>query len=281
MRQGRFPAYGWFGVALALGAWVLNWTLPGMRTHLLFLPQWLGYCLSVDALVWLRTGSSLLARSRRRYLGLFIVSAPAWWLFEAINLRTMNWEYLGRSEFTRAEYFLLASLSFSTVIPAVFGTAELLRTTAWMGRLRRTRPVLGGATIPPIMFLGGCATLGLLLLWPSYFFPFVWISGWLIVEPINFRRGYRSLLEPLRRGDWRAPVSLALGSVVCGFFWEMWNYLSYPKWVYHVPFVGFMHVFEMPLLGYGGYVPFALELFALYHLVVGLLGDSGRDYLRL
>jgi hypothetical protein len=28
-----------------------------------------------------------------------------------------------------------------------------------------------------------------------------------------------------------------------------------------------LHVFEMPLLGYGGYVPFALELFVLRNLL--------------
>ena len=38
----------------------------------------------------------------------------------------------------------------------------------------------------------------------------------------------------------------------------------------------------MPLLGYLGYLPFALELFGLYHLVVGLLGLAGeREYLQL
>ena len=35
------------------------------------------------------------------------------------------------------------------------------------------------------------------------------------------------------------------------------------KWIYHTPGAQFLHVFEMPLLGYGGYVPFALELWAL------------------
>jgi hypothetical protein len=36
----------------------------------------------------------------------------------------------------------------------------------------------------------------------------------------------------------------------------------------------------MPLLGYGGYLPFALELYAIYHLVVGMLGDKRTDYIR-
>ena len=67
----------------------------------------------------------------------------------------------------------------------------------------------------------------------------------------------------------RSPTE-AVGCLICGFFWELWNFYSHPKWVYQVPFVDFLHVFEMPLLGYLGYVPFSLELFALYHLVVGL-----------
>ncbi len=41
----------------------------------------------------------------------------------------------------------------------------------------------------------------------------------------------------------------------------------YPKWIYHTPGAQFLHVFEMPLLGYGGYVPFALELCALKNLL--------------
>ena len=58
-----------------------------------------------------------------------------------------------------------------------------------------------------------------------------------------------------------------IAALVCGFFWEMWNYYSYPKWIYHIPGVGVLHIFEMPLLGYLGYLPFAWELYALRHLL--------------
>ena len=58
-------------------------------------------------------------------------------------------------------------------------------------------------------------------------------------------------------------AALWLGVLLTGFFWEMWNFHSYPKWVYHVAWGNGLHIFEMPLLGYGGYIPFALELYAL------------------
>lgn len=61
-----------------------------------------------------------------------------------------------------------------------------------------------------------------------------------------------------------------------------WNFYSYPKWVYEAPFLNFWHVFEMPLLGYLGYIPFALELFALYHLAIGVLGrDDWREFMQV
>ncbi len=71
----------------------------------------------------------LVQDSRRRYVGLFLVSAPVWWLFELLNLRTQNWIYLGVESFSPLGYTLLTTLSFSTVIPAVFGSAELVAST--------------------------------------------------------------------------------------------------------------------------------------------------------
>jgi hypothetical protein len=273
MKEPRtWPTHGWIGAVLVATFWALNWSLPGLRTQWGFFPLWLGYCLVVDALVHVRKGSSLLSRNPRGYVGLFLVSAPAWWLFELINWRTGNWLYQGREFFTSPEYFLLASLSFSTVMPAVFGTAELITTFPWIEKLRR------GPVIPPkrgtvlAFFLAGWSMLALLLIWPRYFYPFVWVSLYFILAPVNVWLGNRSLTQYTARGDWRPIWALWIGGLICGFFWEMWNFYSYPKWVYHVPFVGFLHIFEMPILGYGGYLPFSLELFALYHLVTGLLG---------
>jgi hypothetical protein len=44
-----------------------------------------------------------------------------------------------------------------------------------------------------------------------------------------------------------------------------------PKWVYSVPHVGVLKVWEMPLFGYGGYIPFAFEILAFYALLTALL----------
>jgi len=127
-------------------------------------------------------------------------------------------------------------------------------------------------------FCAGLILLGLTIALPAYFFPFIWISLYFILEPINIWLGYRSLLDWIQHGDWQPVVALWLGVLVAGFFWEMWNYYAYPKWIYHVPWGDWVHIFEMPILGYGGYLPFALELFAMYHLLAGLLNRKQTSY---
>ena len=234
-----------------------------MRTSYLFFPLWLGYILVIDALVWTRAGNSLWSRSRRDFVLLFCFSAPVWWLFELINLRTGNWEYLGREVFTPFEFDLLCTIAFSIVVPSVFETAELIRTFRWMERFRSAPRLPATRGVFVALFVAGLGMLITMLAWPKIFYPFTWISLVFIFEPINHWIGRPHFLQQLREGDWRVMVSLALGALICGLFWETWNYYSFPKWTYHIPYLGFWRIFEMPLLGYGGYIPFALELYAL------------------
>jgi hypothetical protein len=278
MKKGekRFPAYGWIGMGLTALFWILNWTLSGLRTQWAFFPLWVGFCLTIDALVLQRTGTSLLTRNPSRYVGLFIVSAPAWWLFELTNWHLQNWRYAGAEAFSPLQFWFWATLNFTTVIPAVFGSAELMRSLL-------LKPVKGPVIRPTKaittgFFLAGWGMLGLMAAWPRIFFPFVWISLYFILEPINIRLGYRSMLEWTKDGNWTPVVALWLGVLLTAFFWEMWNFLSYPKWVYQVPWGNWYHLFEMPLLGYAGYLPFALELSAMYHLLAGLFGSKQTDY---
>jgi hypothetical protein len=277
----KFPPHGWLGLILAGIFWILNWSLNGPRTHWGFFPMWLGYCLTIDGLVYWRTGTSLLMRGWQRYVGLFIVSAPVWWIFELLNLQTENWIYVGAEIFSPQEYAFWTTLSFTTVIPAVFGSAEFFASFDFIKRLRRG-PVVGTDKLTTSLFFSaGWLMLGLILIWPKVFFLFIWLALYFIIEPINIWLGNRSLAHWTQKGDWRPVVSLWLGVLLTAFFWEMWNYYSYPKWVYHVTWGNWMHLFEMPLLGYGGYLPFALELYGLYHLLTGLLGHKTTDYVRV
>jgi hypothetical protein len=210
-----------------------------------------------------------------------LLSAPVWWFFEIVNWRLQNWHYQGVELFTRVEFWAWATLSFSTVIPAVFGSAELIASFRFIERLK------GGPVIRPdrattLLFFGfGSTMFAAMWAWPRLFFPFIWVSVYFITEPVNIWLGNENLARWTQHRDWRPVLTLWLGVLLTGFFWEMWNYLSFPKWIYTIPWGGCCKVFEMPLLGYGGYLPFALELFALYHLVMGLRGEKDGKYIRI
>ena len=133
--RAGLPLHGWIGLGLALLFWSVNWTWEGPRTQWAFFPMWLGYCLTVDGLVFWRKGNSLLTRDWRKYIGLFLISAPVWWAFELLNLRTQNWEYLGIHAFSSLAYAFWTTLSFTTVVPAVFGSAELLASFSFIKRI--------------------------------------------------------------------------------------------------------------------------------------------------
>jgi len=273
----RFPLYGWLGGMLILVFWALNWSLDGLRTHWGFFPLWLGYCLAVDAVVRYRKGTSLLTRNARAYMALFLLSVPAWWLFEFINGYTQNWHYQGREDFTGLQFFLFSSLSFSTVMPAVFGTAELVGTFRWTAALERGPRIGARPALSMGIFCAGLLMFWSLIAWPRYCFPLVWVSVLCILDPINLWLRHRSLFRYVAEGNWKPVMSLSIGCLICGFFWELWNFYSYPRWIYEVPFVDFLHIFEMPLLGYGGYLPFSLELLAIYNFVTGLLRIDRAD----
>ena len=264
----RAPRRIWVGLGLVAASWVPNWSLDGLRTHLLFFPLWLGYILALDGLTCARSGTSPLARLGARGTAfLFAVSAPVWWLFELFNLRLANWEYVGRERFGDLEYFVLCSVSFSTVMPAVFVTAEWMRGMRWVERFGRGPAIRLGGTGLARLGLVGLAMLAAMLVWPRALYPLVWVGGVFLLEPIVVMLGRRGLSFSLAVGDWRGWLSLWAGGLFCGFFWELWNLYSYPKWIYHTPGVEFAYLFEMPALGYLGYLPFALELYLLLRLL--------------
>jgi hypothetical protein len=64
-------------------------------------------------------------------------------------------------------------------------------------------------------------------------------------------------------------VPLAAG-LICGLWWEAWNYFAITKWVYTLPVLNFWKVFEMPLLGFLGFPPFALECAVMYNFLKAL-----------
>lgn len=279
-RAGMIPGQLPSGLLLILISWPLAWSgTPAWSEHAFF-PLWLGYILTVDGLTRWRSGDSLLTRDWRRFVLLFLLSMPLWWLFEFANQFLGNWRYIQARPLSPLEFALRSSLAFSTVIPALFVTAEWWRTFAFFQRPRRwlriapsRRGLLAIAGLGLSMFL-------LSLIAPRQAFPLVWLGLFFVFDPINALIGNQSLAAEVARRRWDTVLVLIVAGLTCGFFWEMWNINSLPKWIYVVPYVDRPKLFEMPLLGYGGYPPFALEVYAAYNLMFGLLFRRRDRYPR-
>ena len=85
------------------------------------------------------------------------------------------------------------------------------------------------------------------------------------------------ILSEMADGNWGGAVAASMAAFLCGVFWEMWNFYSLAKWQYSIPLVHRFLVFEMPLLGYAGYLPFGLECVAIGDMLESLL-QRGSEF---
>lgn len=271
----RFPLWGWAGVGLLGAAWLVAWNrfhwVGGLQGHT-FTPLWLGYIVVINALSARRGGRCMLREHPARLALLFPVSAVFWWSFEYLNRFVGNWYYLGVEVYGPWEYVLFASLPFATVLPAVLGTAQWLETFPNLVRGLKTWWRVPGAEkrgFAGILLALGMLGLVAMAAWPRYAYPLVWIAPGLLLLGIQGLAGeIPPLLREVRRGDWRRVWRTALAGLICGLFWEMWNAGSLAHWVYSVPGVQGWRLFEMPLLGYAGYLPFGVTCAAAVDFVL-------------
>src|SRR2546428_1769169 len=272
-------AHGWVGLAIIGAAEVLLFagepTVAGWFTPLV----WTGYVLFVDALAARLTGRSYLTTDRVEGVPVALASVGGWWLFEWYNAPRfwrggadaagLWWRYQGLEPnlFLRR---LGYDWSFATIFPALFLTATVLRATVCRGlRARPWRPSRG--TLRALVVAGAVAAVVPLLVVSAWLVPLVWMAFTLLLEPLNARAGRPSWLADLGRGDASRLAALLGAGLVCGALWEFWNYWAATKWTYRVPYLGDVRVFEMPVFGYLGFPPVALECFAMYHWLRGVL----------
>ena len=259
-----FPWWGWLGVLTGVISWILAWSrfswFAEFQPHT-FTPLWFSFILVINAWSYQQSGRCLMTDRPGFFLLLFPMSGAFWWFFEYLNRFVQNWYYIG-PDFSSQEYFWYATLPFSTVLPAVLSTRQWLLSTLWVHQpygnfnaftLNQPRLIATGVLVISGMGLSGIGV------WPNYLFPLLWVSPLLIIVSLQILLGEQTIIDEIRAGDWRIAVSSALAALICGVFWEMWNYFSLAKWEYSIPFVHRFQIFEMPILGYAGYLPFGLE----------------------
>ena len=265
-----FRKYGLLGLFLILSV-ECNFFLKAQPFANWYFPiVWLGYILTIDAVVFKLKKDSLISSRRSQLLGMALLSMLFWWLFEFANISIKNWNYTGISELGTLKS-LFGSLSFATVVPALFETVELIRAIHLFDRARLKAEFRISRHLLHSMIIIGAICFIAPILVPRLAFPLVWLSFFFILDPINYLHKQPSIIGHFKQGKLAVPLSVLTAGIILGFLWEFWNYWAITKWTYNVPFIGFFKIFEMPLLGYLGYFPFSFELYSMYWFARSLL----------
>ena len=244
---------------------------------------WIGYLLTADGALTVLASkqndvaiSSIRARPNR-FVVAWLTSIPVWCFFDWINFAFMDaWRYHGLPD-SQAQRYTGYFLAFAAISPGMFMAGQLYQHLGM--RHWRTE----GVHINKFIEVG-CLLLGALFLG----FPFLirdpignltlWVSLMFLLDPINHWLGVPSIIGDWKAGRWGRTVSLMAGGATCGLCWEFWNYWAIAKWTYHLPFLGDWQqykYFEMPWLGFLGFLPFAIECWVVLNTTLFIFEAVG------
>ena len=246
---------------------LLMFNNPFMKTWY-YIFAWWSFILILDSVNFRSNGISPLSESLSKFLFMAFISVCTWLIFELFNLRLRNWTYfdLPQGIFPRWLGYFLA---FATVIPALKELSLLFQRyfRLWQLKFFQVRP-------SRFLFSGsvffGTLSIGAALVWPRLCFPLVWVGFYFFIEPLNYRLKAVTLLADIERNDWGNFWAWIFSGLTAGFLWEFWNFWAGSHWEYSLPYLDFWRVFQMPVFGYLGFLPFALEIFAIWNLALAV-----------
>jgi hypothetical protein len=272
--------YGYIGLAIIFVAEALLFAGNQFAGRWFTPIVWTGYILFSDALVFRVRARSLLTTDRIEFLIIIIVSITCWWLFEFYNAPRfwrsdleLWWHYhnLEPNPYLRRFGY---DWAFATIFPAMFLTAQLMTVTVFK-KLRRFRSLyLPRAGLYFMIILGAIGAILPLVFFSVWLAPVIWLAFIFVIDPINYLRGWPSIIGDWQQGSCRRLFSLLSAGGICGILWEFWNYWALSKWTYTVPYLGSVKIFEMPVLGYLGFPPFAVECWVMYIFFRSLLSEK-------
>jgi hypothetical protein len=264
--EGSFKLYGLTGLLIIMVAELLLF-LKVKPVMIFFTPLvWTGYILFVDNLILKLQGKSLIYNRRKEFFVMLPISVALWLIFEFYNIFLDNWRYVNLPE--RMWIRLIGyTWSFATIWPAILETAELFRVLRIFDKIKIRERGISAKVLKASIALGAIFLI-IPIAFPSrYLAAPVWLGFILLLDPINYFCGRKSLFRDLEGGKLNTLFSLLLSGLACGLLWEFWNYWALSKWNYTVPILGDIKIFEMPVIGYLGFLPFAVECYVMYNSV--------------
>lgn len=279
------PWWFWPGFLVMSASWIVMWgqfeSLGNLRFYT-FVPLWWGYIFFLDGLLYYRTGGRSFVATWPKLMAICgLLSMPGWYYFEYLNFFVMkNWFYpyldLLPSPFT----YFWSALTFSTVWPSLFIWYQLLNTFKPMTGIYANGPKIActGKALWWILFSGMFMSVATSI-WFDYLFWMIWLGPMLILSAVMGLCGVWTPFHEIKKGNWNPVMLMAIGTTFNSITWEMWNFWSTPNnpnfWEYNLPFVHVLKVFEMPLLGFSGYLFFGPMCWVMWLLCARVLGFSG------
>lgn len=258
----------WTGIALIAAGVMAMAEVLGPLANYTYAIVWWGILILIDEWNFRHRGLSLWRGQGMRFVFVTLpLSTVSWLFFEMLNLASPQWRYRGGLSSIGAQV-LFGFVSFATVIPIVIElywliAGEFRLPAALDNTLRRYSKAFAAA--------GAALTLMPLVNHRFWLNQGMWLAPALLFLP--------AAPEPLAPAIARAehPGKLALRiaatGLLAGFLWETLNWFSRTHWEYLI-LPSWPHIFQMPWVGYIGFIPFAFTVLVVFALATRIPANA-------
>ena len=271
-----FPIWFWAGLIVWAGSliflighfsgpkWFLNWA---------YVPLYWGFIFVLDGIVYKRTGGkSIFNNDPQELVAIGVASIAGWLIFEYLNFFVLEYWYYPKGDLVKDDVFCTyAIFASSALLPLCFEWYSLFNSfPRFVNKYKNGPKISVGKSFQVALIIIAYIALFLMSFYPTYLCPVIWLSPLIIITVALDLLGIWTPFTPIKKGNWTPVLFMALTYLVEGFLLEGQNYVSashvngivqtqYPGyWVYNVPFVNNFHIFEMPVVGFYGYLPFGI-----------------------
>lgn len=297
---GKFPKWFWIGVILWGGTLFIEWmkfSEPKWIINWGALPLFWGFTFLLDGIVFKRTaGKSIISTRPKEIFGIGLASSFGWVLFEYLNFFVLDtWYYPHGDLIPESEFTIYAVLGSSGLLPMAFEWNSLFHTFPKLKNRFKNGPKLFLPWWVRNLFLVlSFAAIYFAPTYPNQLFSILWFAPMAIIGVLLSKFGIWTPFKSIREGNWSTISLFGLAYFIQGFLCEFWNYFSASHtdgssvpnsynpdyWMYSLPYVNEFHVFEMPILGLAGYIPFGVYC-AVWWIVFSYLLDIPSHFEEL
>jgi len=284
INEASFPVWFWLGGVISFSCWLIMWgqfSVLGSALYYTFVPLWWGFILFLDGILFQRNqGVSFISKHPKTLIISAVTSIFGWYYFEYLNFFVLqNWYYPDLNLISTPFTYVWSALTFSTIWPSLFIWYNLLKTMPKIANKYQAGPVIDlSLKMKVIAGIVGCVICISTSIWYDIFFWMVWLGPLIVVSTVLSLLKINTPFSSIKTGDWSSCLLMGLATLFNGFFWEMWNFWSSPNnpnyWKYNLPYIQELLVFEMPILGFSGYIFFGSVCWVVFILLGNLFNFS-------